>query len=100
MHLTLGRVSFPSTSILIRPVVNLLVLNSHWVLVVMDPFTRRIIGFGVHAGDVDGTALCRMFNGAISNQGAPNNLRSDNDPLFRYPRWKPNFRILEIDFWR
>ena len=45
-----------------------ILLNSHWVLVVMDPFTRRIIGFGVHAGDVDGIALCRMFNSAISNQ--------------------------------
>jgi putative transposase len=25
-------------------------LRSHWVLVVMDQYTRRIIGFGVHAG--------------------------------------------------
>ena len=33
-------------------------LESHWVLVVMDQFTRRLIGFGVHAGDVDGVALC------------------------------------------
>ncbi|MEE8428317.1 MAG: hypothetical protein V3S33_02285 [Gammaproteobacteria bacterium] len=31
----------------------------------MDQFTRRIIGFGVHAGDVDGVALGRMFNTAI-----------------------------------
>ncbi len=37
-------------------------LKSHWVLVVMDQYTRRIIGFGVHAGAVDGKALCRMFN--------------------------------------
>ena len=41
-------------------------LRTHWILVVMDQFTRRIIGFGVHAGIVDGTALCRMFNHAIS----------------------------------
>src|SRR5258708_4143073 len=27
-------------------------LNTHWVLVVMDQFTRRIIGFGVHRGIV------------------------------------------------
>ena len=73
-----------------------ILLNSHWVLV-MDQFTRRIIGFGVHAGDVDGIALCRMFNRAISNQGAPHYLSSDNDPLFRYQRWKANLRILEID---
>ena len=31
-----------------------ILLKSHWVLVIMDQFTRRIIGFGVHAGDVDG----------------------------------------------
>src|SRR5262249_31981656 len=37
-------------------------LRTHWVLVVMDQFTRRIIGFGVHSGIVDGVALCRMFH--------------------------------------
>ncbi len=40
-------------------------LRTHWVLVVTDQYTRRIIGFGVHAGTVDGGALCRMFNRAI-----------------------------------
>ena len=74
-----------------------ILLKSHWVLVVIDQFTRRIIGFGVHAGDVDGIALCRMFNSAISNQRVPHYLSSDNDPLFRYHRWKANLRILEID---
>jgi putative transposase len=73
-----------------------ILLKSHWVLVVMDQFTRRIIGFGVHTGDVDGVALCRMFNTAISTQGAPRYLSSDNDPLFRYHRWQANLRILEI----
>ena len=34
-----------------------IILRSHWVLVVMDQFARRIIGFGVHAGNVDGVAL-------------------------------------------
>ena len=37
-------------------------LKSHWVLLVMDQFTRRIIGFAVYAGDVNGLILCRMFN--------------------------------------
>ena len=73
-----------------------ILLKSHWVLVVMDQFTRRIIGFGVHPGDVSGVALCRMFNTAISTQGAPRYLSSDNDPLFRYHRWQANLRILEI----
>ena len=30
------------------------------VLVVMDQCTRRIVGFGVHRGVVDGVALCQM----------------------------------------
>ena len=29
-------------------------LKTHWVLVIMDQFTRRIIGFCVHRGDVFG----------------------------------------------
>jgi putative transposase len=28
-------------------------LRTHWVLMVMDQYTRRIIGFGVHAGSVN-----------------------------------------------
>jgi len=48
-----------------------ILLKSRRVLVIMDQFTRRIIGFGVHAGDIDGVALCRMFNKAISTQGVP-----------------------------
>ena len=59
-----------------------ILLRSHWVLVVMDQFSRRIIGFGVNVGDVDGIALCRMFNSEISTMGMPRYLSSDNDPLF------------------
>jgi len=73
-----------------------ILLNTHWVLVVMDQFTRRIIGFGVHAGDVDGIALCQIFNTAISTQGIPHYLSSDNDPLFLYHRWQANLRILDV----
>jgi transposase InsO family protein len=72
-------------------------MKSHWVLVVMDQFTRRLIGFGVHAGDVDGIALCRMFNRIISGKVPPRYLSTDNDPLFEYHRWQANLRILEID---
>ena len=71
-------------------------LRSYWVLVVMDQYTRRIIGFGVHAGTVDGGALCRMFNCAIRGQrGMPKYLSSDNDPLYRFHQWQANLRILE-----
>ena len=74
-----------------------ILLRSHWVMVVMDQHTRRIIGFGVHADDVDGPALCRMFSAATSGQGWPSHLSSDNDPLFQYHRWKANLRVLEIE---
>ena len=46
-------------------------LRTHWILVVMDQFTRTIVGFGLQAGPVDGVALCRMFNQAIAGQGLP-----------------------------
>jgi len=72
-------------------------LRTHWVLVVMDQYTRRIIGFGVHAGKVDGVALCRMFNRAIRGQyWLPKYLSSDNDPLYRFHHWQANLRILEV----
>lgn len=74
-----------------------IVLKSHWVMVVMDQYSRRIIGFGVHAGNVDGPALCRMFNDATSEQGWPQRISSDNDPLFQYHRWKANLRVLDIE---
>jgi transposase InsO family protein len=72
-------------------------LRTHWVLVVMDQYTRRIIGFGVHAGTVDGVALCRMFNRALRGQsGMPKYLSSDHDPLYRFGQWQANLRILEV----
>jgi putative transposase len=74
-----------------------LLLQSYWVMVVMDVFTRRIIGFGVAAADLDGPGACRMFNRAISRQRMPRHLSSDHDPLFRYQRWLANLRILEIE---
>ena len=42
-----------------------IVLWSDWVLVVMDQFTRRLVGVGVHRGPVNGADLCRMFNAAM-----------------------------------
>jgi putative transposase len=72
-------------------------LRTHWVVVVMDQYTRRIIGFGVHAGSVDGVALCRMFNRAIRGQRRMSKyLSSDNDPLYRFHQWQANLRVLEL----
>src|ERR1700681_3567679 len=41
-----------------------ILLRSHWVLLVMDVFTRRLIGFGVERANIDGVSVCRMFNHA------------------------------------
>ena len=71
-----------------------IVLRSDWVLVVMDQFTRRLVG--VHRGPVNGADLCRMFNAAIHGRGAPRHLSTDHDPLFEAHRWTANLRILEI----
>jgi transposase InsO family protein len=73
-----------------------LILKSHWVMVVMDQFTRRIIGFAVHAGVLDGPTVCHMFNSIISGSKSPRYLSSDNDPLFRFHQWNANLRILEV----
>ena len=66
-------------------------LRTRWVLVVMDQYSRRIIGFGVHAGTVDGGALCQMFNRAIRGQrGMPKYLSSDNDRTHAYLTGRAN----------
>jgi putative transposase len=74
-----------------------LILKTHWVMVVMDQFTRRIIGFAVQAGAVDGPTICRMFNHAVAGAlTLPQHLSSDHDPLFEFHRWKANLRILDV----
>jgi len=73
------------------------ILQSYWVLVVMDQFTRRIVGFAVHCGVVDGLALCRMFNPAIHTQALPKYLSSDHDPLYLFHQWQANLRVLDIE---
>src|SRR6186713_2648689 len=72
-------------------------LRTHWILVDMDQYTRRIIGFGVQAGMVDGVALCGMFNHAIrGHRATPKYLSSDHDPLYRFEQWQANLRILDV----
>jgi putative transposase len=73
-----------------------IVLRSYWVLVVMDQFTRRLVGVSVHCGAVTGADVCRMFNAAIHAQGAPRHLSTDHDPVFEAHRWLATLPILEI----
>jgi len=74
-----------------------LTLHSHWVMLVMDQFTRRIVGFAIHGGTLDGVIVCRMFNSILARQTLPRYLSSDHDPLFRFHRWRANLRVLEIE---
>ena len=67
------------------------------VLVIMDLFTRRSVGFGVECSYIDGVALCRMFNHAIAGQPLPKGVSTDHDPLFRFHRWLANLRVLGIE---
>jgi putative transposase len=67
------------------------------VLLVMDQFTRRLVGIGVHCGAVVVGDVCHMFNVAIHRQGVPRHLSTDHDSPFEAGRWKANLRILEID---
>ena len=64
---------------------------------VMDLFTRRIVGFGVAPANIDGVSVCRMFNHVIASQRLPKYLSTGHDALFRFHRWLANLRVLELD---
>jgi transposase InsO family protein len=55
-----------------------ILLNSHWVLLVMDVYTRRLIGFDVERPNIDGVSVCRMFNRAIAGQLLPKRVSTDH----------------------
>lgn len=74
-----------------------ILLKSHWVMVAMDQFTRRIIGFAVHAGDLNGVAVCCMFNQIKFGHRLPKYLSLDNDTLFHFHQWRANLRILDVE---
>ena len=46
-----------------------ILFTSHWVMLVMDVYTRRIVGFGVAPAVMDGVSVCRMFNEASAQHG-------------------------------
>ncbi len=71
-------------------------LKSHWVLLVMDQFSRKIIAFSVKRGDIDGATLCWMCNKIVISKNTPDAISTDHDPLFRFNRWQANLRIMDI----
>ena len=73
-----------------------ILLKSHWVMLVIDIYSRRIIAFSIHTDNPDGAAVCHMFNKVIARKTLANYLSSDNDPFFELHRWQANLRILGI----
>jgi len=63
-------------------------LRTYWVMVVMDQFTRRIVGFAAFPSSLDGGNVCYMFNQIVAGRTLPTFLSTDNDPLFEFWRWK------------
>jgi putative transposase len=74
-----------------------ILLHSHWVLMVMDVYTRRLVGFDVERANIDGVSVCRMFNRAIAGQPLPKRVSTDHDPSFHFHRWLANLRVLAIE---
>jgi transposase InsO family protein len=74
-----------------------ILLRSHWVMLVTDVFTRRIIGFGIERASIDGVSVCQMFNHAVADRLLPKRVSTDHDPLFRFHRWLANLCVLEIE---
>ena len=72
-------------------------MKSHWVMVVMDHHTRRIIGFAVQPMVLDGSAICRVFSEKMKGREGPKRLSSENDPLFQFHQREADLLILEIE---
>ena len=73
-------------------------LKSYLVMVVIDVYSRKIIGFSVEKYPLTGSKLCRMFNKILNSSGIiPKRISTDNDPLFLYNQWLGNLSILDID---
>ena len=72
-------------------------LPRYGVLVVIEVFSRRLVGFGVERVPIDGLSVCRMLNRVIVGETLPKRLSTDPDALFRFHRWLANRRVLEID---
>ena len=70
--------------------------QSYWVMVVIDLFTRRIIGFSVRRGDVTAASDCWMFGEICVGRRPPKYLSTDWDGLFRSHIWEAGLRVREI----
>ncbi len=72
-----------------------ILLRSHWVLVIMDIFTRRIVGFGVERARI---STASRYVGCSITPSLATSYRSTSAPItFRFHRWLANLRVLKIE---
>jgi hypothetical protein len=75
-----------------------ILLQTQWVMVVMDQCSRKIIGFAsIKTSALTGENLCFLFNRILGTQNPPRRLSHDHDPLFHFHRWKSNMSIFDIE---
>ena len=75
-----------------------ILLQTNWVMVVIDHYTREIIGTASIRGNPSGANICHMFASIKQGSGrTPKYLSTDHDPLFRYHQWLANLRIMDIE---
>jgi putative transposase len=70
-------------------------LRTHRGLIVMDQFSRRIIGLVSTAASLMGWRCAGCSIESILEQSLPKYLSTDNDPLYRFDQWQANLRLLE-----
>ena len=69
-----------------------LILRTHWVMVVMDQYTRRIVGFAVCQGSPDGPMVCRILRDIILGVFAPARRGADAQGTASIPAMRAGVR--------
>jgi putative transposase len=71
-------------------------LKTHWVLVIMDQGSRKIIGFAVSPEPINSLRLAQLFTSCIGDL-SPKRISHDHGPVFRSVAWKRVLAVLEIE---
>ena len=73
-------------------------LKSYWIMIILDQYSREIVGFKTVKESYGGPKVCYMFNQILCRiKRFPKYLSTDNDPIFQFGRWKINLEILNVD---
>ena len=72
-------------------------LRTFVIMVVMDIYSRKIIGIAICPYPASGVNACAMFNSIRNEKPLPHKLTTDNDPVFNYRQWQANLRVSGIE---